>query len=207
MSTTLATAVSAEIIIKKSRFIGHIIPVSNRAAAMLLVQEFKQQHPEARHVCWALLAGGESGMSDDGEPSGTAGRPMMQVLQHKHLDNVLAVVIRYFGGIKLGAGGLTRAYTDAIASPLLAAQYIEQIRYEHCLLALPFADENKVRHYLQQHGGEILSLDYTEHEVVLSLSIQADDYLSTLNQLHQLCRGQTRLLEIEAKTHADSINL
>jgi uncharacterized YigZ family protein len=203
MSTTLATAVSAEIIIKKSRFIGHVIPVSNRAAAMLIINEFKQQHPEARHVCWALLAGGESGMSDDGEPSGTAGRPMMQVLQHKHLDSVLAVVIRYFGGIKLGAGGLTRAYTDAIASPLLAAEYIEQIRYEQCQLAVPFADENKVRHYLQQHGGEIVNLDYTEHEVILSLSIQVSDYQTALNQLHQLCRGQTRLLDIASESPSD----
>ena len=201
MSTTLATAVSAEIIIKKSRFIGHVIPVSTRAAAMVLVQEFKQQHPEARHVCWALLAGGESGMSDDGEPSGTAGRPMMQVLQHKHLDGVLAVVIRYFGGIKLGAGGLTRAYTDAIASPLLDAEYIEQIRYEQCQLALPFADENKVRHYLLQHGGDIVNLEFTAHEVILSLSIQADDYQTVLTQLHQLCRGQTRRLN--AKTESN----
>lgn len=198
MTTTLATAVTAEIIIKKSRFIGHVIPVNNRANAMLLIDELRQQHPEARHICWALLAGGESGMSDDGEPSGTAGRPMMQVLQHKHLDNVLAVVIRYFGGIKLGAGGLTRAYTDAIASPLLAAQYVEQVRYALCQIALAFADENKVRHHLQHYGGEILSLDYTTQEVILNLSIPATQLASTLEQIHQLCRGQSRLLKSES---------
>jgi putative IMPACT (imprinted ancient) family translation regulator len=140
-------------------------------------------------------------MSDDGEPSGTAGRPMMQVLQHKHLDGVLAVVIRYFGGIKLGAGGLTRAYTDAIASPLLNAEYIEQIRYEQCQLAVPFADENKVRHYLQQHDSEIVNVEFTAHEVILSLSIQADDYQAVLTQLHQLCRGQTRRLNVDAETN------
>ena len=195
MSTSLATAVCAEIIIKKSRFIGHVIPVKDRASALLQMSEFKQQHPDARHVCWALLAGGESGMSDDGEPSGTAGRPMMQVLQHKHLDGVLAVVIRYFGGIKLGAGGLTRAYTDAIATPLLAAHYIEQIRYDQLQLALPFAEENKLRHYLQQQGGEILSSTFTEHEVILTISLQSDDRAQMLTQMQQLCRGQTRLLE------------
>jgi putative IMPACT (imprinted ancient) family translation regulator len=134
-------------------------------------------------------------MSDDGEPSGTAGRPMMQVLQHKHLDNVLAVVIRYFGGIKLGAGGLTRAYTDAIATPLLAAEYITQIRFEQVQLALPFAEENKLRHYLQQHGGEILSSEFTEHEVILTLALQSSERAQMLAQMHQLCRGQTRLLE------------
>jgi uncharacterized YigZ family protein len=195
MSTTLATAVCAEIIIKKSRFIGHVIPVSNRASALQIIEQFRQEHPEARHICWALLAGGESGMSDDGEPSGTAGRPMMQVLQHKHLDGVLAVVIRYFGGIKLGAGGLTRAYTDAIATPLLAANYIEQIRYDQLQLALPFAEENKLRHYLQQQGGEILNSEFTEHEVILTLSLKSSEREQMLTQMHQLCRGQTRLLE------------
>ncbi|MBM5573478.1 YigZ family protein [Deefgea sp. CFH1-16] len=195
MSTTLANAVDAEIIIKKSRFIGYVIPVSNRAQALALVADFKQQHPEARHVCWALLAGGESGMSDDGEPSGTAARPMMQVLQHKHLDGVLAVVIRYFGGIKLGAGGLTRAYTDAIARPLLAAEYIETVPMDVLQVALPFAEENKVRHYLQQHSIDIGRSDFTNTEVILSLTLPRHLRETTLNQLHQLCRGQLRLLE------------
>ncbi|WP_297571922.1 YigZ family protein [uncultured Deefgea sp.] len=195
MSTTLANAVDAEIIIKKSRFIGYVIPVDHRAHALTLVADFKQQHPEARHVCWALLAGGESGMSDDGEPSGTAARPMMQVLQHKHLDGVLAVVIRYFGGVKLGAGGLTRAYTEAIARPLLAAEYIETVPMDVLQVALPFAEENKVRHYLQQHSIDIGSSDFTNTEVILSLTLPRHLRETTLNQLHQLCRGQTRLLE------------
>ncbi len=194
MTTTLATAVCAEITIKKSRFIGHVLPVNDRASALQVIAQFKQQHPEARHVCWALLAGGESGMSDDGEPSGTAGRPMMQVLQHKHLDGVLAVVIRYFGGIKLGAGGLTRAYTDAIATPLLSAQYIEQIQWDQLQLAVPFAEENKLRHYLQQQDGEVLSSEFTESEVILSLALKSNAREHMLMQMHQLCRGQTRLI-------------
>ena len=194
MSTTLAKAVSAEIIIKKSRFIGHIIPVQGRASAQMLIADFRLQHPEARHVCWALLAGGESGMSDDGEPSGTAGRPMMQVLQHKHLDGVLAVVIRYFGGIKLGAAGLTRAYTDAIASAVLNAEIITPIRLDCLQIALPFAEENRVRHHLQQSGGDIVAHAYSASEVTLDVELKADDSEAILQQLQQLCRGQVRII-------------
>ena len=191
--STLACAVAAEIIIKKSRFIGHIIPVPHRAAAQALIAQFRQQHPEARHLCWALLAGGESGMSDDGEPSGTAGRPIMQVLQHKHLDGVLAVVIRYFGGIKLGAGGLTRAYTEAIATAMLQAEFITPIQWHHIQLAVPFAEENRVRHYLAQHGGEISQLQYSTREVILDVQLNALDSSAQLLALQQLCRGQARI--------------
>jgi putative IMPACT (imprinted ancient) family translation regulator len=76
-------------------------------------------HPEATHICWALMAGGESAAVDDGEPGGTAGRPMMEVLRHQGLEGVLATVVRYFGGIKLGAGGLVRAYNGAVAQALI----------------------------------------------------------------------------------------
>ena len=122
MPFTIATTVHSELIIKKSRFIGCVQPMTDRASAQQVVNDLKAQHPGACHVCWALLAGGQSAAVDDGEPSGTAGRPMLDVLRHQDLEGVLATVVRYFGGIKLGAGGLVRAYTDSVAQALLQAK-------------------------------------------------------------------------------------
>ncbi|WP_247660868.1 IMPACT family protein [Ideonella alba] len=109
MPSTLAGPARAEQLIRKSRFIGCVQPVANRAEALAVVAALRAEHPGAAHVCWALMAGGQSAAVDDGEPSGTAGRPMLEVLRHQDLDGVLATVVRYFGGVKLGAGGLVRA--------------------------------------------------------------------------------------------------
>ena len=120
MPQTLAAPVHSDLLIKKSRFIGCVQPMADRAGALEVVARLKAEHPGAAHVCWALLAGGQSAANDDGEPGGTAGRPMLDVLRHQELEGVLATVVRYFGGVKLGAGGLVRAYTDAVAQALLA---------------------------------------------------------------------------------------
>ena len=106
MPSSLAAPVHAELIIKKSRFLGCVEAVPDRAAALARVAQLRAEHPGAAHVCWALMAGGQSAANDDGEPGGTAGRPMLEVLRHQDLDGVLATVVRYFGGVKLGAGGL-----------------------------------------------------------------------------------------------------
>jgi uncharacterized YigZ family protein len=152
---TLAATVSAEIDIRKSRFIALAIPVADRAAAMRELEALRALHPGATHVCWALLAGGESGMSDDGEPSGTAGRPILEVLRHHEVDGVLAAVVRYYGGIKLGAGGLVRAYTDAIATTMQLAQRIERVPLGMLQVEVDYADEARVRRWIEQEGHEL----------------------------------------------------
>jgi len=102
----------AEFIEKKSRFIGHIFPVESEEEALERIQQMKKKYYDATHNCWAyVIRDGAMRFSDDGEPGGTAGNPMMQVLQREQLYNVVCVVTRYFGGILLGAGGLVRAYT------------------------------------------------------------------------------------------------
>ena len=121
MPLTLVQAAHSELVIKKSRFIACVQAVPDRSAAQAVVAQLRAEHPNAAHVCWALLAGGQSAANDDGEPGGTAGRPMLEVLRRQDLEGVLATVVRYFGGIKLGAGGLLRAYTDAVAQALLTA--------------------------------------------------------------------------------------
>ena len=166
---TLAAAVSAEIDIRKSRFIALAIPVADRAAAMLELDALRVQHPGATHVCWALLAGGESGMSDDGEPSGTAGRPILEVLRHHEVDGVLAAVVRYYGGIKLGAGGLVRAYTDAIATTMQLAERIERVALGLLQVEVDYADEARVRRWVEQVGH---ALDEPGYGMTVRLSIQ-----------------------------------
>ncbi|QGZ64056.1 IMPACT family protein [Paraburkholderia acidisoli] len=166
---TLAHTVSAELDIRKSRFIAHAIPVADREAAMVELRRLRDEHPAATHVCWALLAGGQSGMSDDGEPSGTAGRPILEVLRHHDLDGVLAAVIRYYGGVKLGAGGLVRAYTDAIASALQGAPRIERIAQARLTVEVGYPDETHVRHWIEQ---EQLTLADSQYTMTVRLTIQ-----------------------------------
>jgi len=159
---TIANAVSVELDIRKSRFIGLILPVDNRPAALRALEQLRAQHRSATHVCWALMAGGQSGMSDDGEPSGTAARPMLEVLRHHELDGVLAAVVRYYGGIKLGAGGLVRAYTDAVASALKLATRVERIGFTEIEIALAYADESHLRYWLLQQQYLLLGSSHDE---------------------------------------------
>ncbi|WP_310460819.1 YigZ family protein [Sphaerotilus sp.] len=153
MPSTLATPVHSEVILKKSRFIGCVQPVANRAAAQAVVDALWQAHPGARHVCWALMAGGQSAAVDDGEPGGTAGRPMLEVLRHQDLEGVLATVVRYFGGVKLGAGGLVRAYTDTVAQALLGAAKVPLQRMGALGCEVPYALEGLVRRELAVAGA------------------------------------------------------
>ena len=116
----------SELVIQKSRFIGRCFPVENEAAAAARLEEIKKRHYDARHNCYAMrFHGGAARSSDDGEPSGTAGAPILNVLTKNGLVNVLCVVTRYFGGVLLGAGGLVRAYTAAAAQAVEAAGVLD----------------------------------------------------------------------------------
>jgi uncharacterized YigZ family protein len=186
---TLQSTVAVELEIRKSRFIGIATPVADREAAMLVLGQLRAEHPGATHVCWALLAGGQSGMSDDGEPSGTAGRPILEVLRHHDLDGVLAAVVRYYGGIKLGAGGLVRAYTDAIASAMQIAQRVERIAYTELAVEVDYADETRVRHWLDQHGYTLAGSDYGM-KVGLLVRLPASTEAVARDELRDLTHGR-----------------
>lgn len=113
---------SSEYIEKKSRFLGRVVAVDSEEAARTCVEAVKKEHYDARHNCWCyILRGGATRYSDDGEPQGTAGQPMLNVFQRENVTNVCCVVTRYFGGILLGAGGLTRAYSKGARDALAAA--------------------------------------------------------------------------------------
>ncbi|MCD8512164.1 MAG: YigZ family protein [Nitrincola sp.] len=161
LTNTLKTPVECDFEIKKSRFIGRIEPIHSHAEGIAIVDALWQQHPDARHICYAMLVNGQVRQSDDGEPSGTAARPMLNVLQHKGLDNVLATVVRYFGGIKLGAGGLVRAYSQAISDPLNTAELIEVRPQSSTRLELAYEHESVLRHLAEQMSLQ-LSIHYAD---------------------------------------------
>jgi uncharacterized YigZ family protein len=173
--------------------------MTDRASAQQVVARLRAEHPGAAHVCWALLAGGQSAAVDDGEPSGTAGRPMLDVLRHQDLEGVLATVVRYFGGVKLGAGGLVRAYTDSVAQALLKSEKIAIIRQRTLRCALPYPLEGLVRRELELAGA---ALEQVEHgdQVVFKLSLpddKADALVARLNEA-----GSGRIAWIDAENEA-----
>ncbi|MDA8520850.1 IMPACT family protein [Acidovorax sp. NCPPB 4044] len=169
MPQTLHAPTHSEIVIKKSRFIGCVQPMADRAAAQAVVEALRREHPGAAHVCWALLAGGQSAAVDDGEPGGTAGRPMLEVLRHQDLEGVLATVVRYFGGVKLGAGGLVRAYTDSVAQALLHADKVPLERMAVLRCQVPYAFEGLVRREVEAAGAV---LQQVEHGSLVTLQVQ-----------------------------------
>ena len=168
MPLSIATACRSELLIRKSRFIGCVQPVADRQTAQSIVAQLRLEHPGAAHVCWALLAGGQSAAVDDGEPSGTAGRPMLDVLRHQDLEGVLATVVRYFGGVKLGAGGLVRAYTDCVAQALMGVQKVPIVRMLHVRCVMPYALEGLVRRELELAGATLLAV---QHGTLVDMAI------------------------------------
>ncbi len=189
MPFTIAAPVHSELIIKKSRFIGCVQPMTDRASAQQVVNGLKAQHPGAVHVCWALLAGGQSAAVDDGEPSGTAGRPMLDVLRHQDLEGVLATVVRYWGGVKLGAGGLVRAYTDSVAQALLQAEKTAIVRQRRLACTVPYAMEGMLRRELDAAGATLLEVAHSD-AVLFDFSLAEGAASALLAHLHEAGNGR-----------------
>lgn len=189
MPFSLASPAQHELIVKKSRFIACVEPVSGREQALARVAQLKAEHSDARHVCWALLAGGQSAANDDGEPGGTAGRPMLDVLRHQDLQGVLATVVRYFGGVKLGAGGLVRAYTDAVAQALLTADKIPLLRQAQLACSVPYALEGLVRRELDLAKATLLEVTHAS-VVTLHFALPEPDAPVLVQRLGDKGQGQ-----------------
>jgi len=191
---TLEQPVHSDLAIRKSRFIGCVQAVPDRAAAESVVARLRTEHPGAAHVCWALLAGGQSAANDDGEPGGTAGRPMLEVLRRQELEGVLATVVRYFGGIKLGAGGLVRAYTDAVAQALLGAQKVPLRKLTHLRCEVPYALEGMVRRELQLAGAALGRVTHGD-AVALEFCVWEADAPALAARLNEAGQGALKWLD------------
>ncbi len=195
MHYTLSSAAHSDFVIKKSRFIGLITPVNGREEAQKIVHEIWQLHPSATHVCWALLAGGHSAAVDDGEPSGTAGRPMLEVLRHHDLEGVLAVAIRYYGGIPLGAGGLVRAYTDTVVQALAKAEKIPLRKKVQLSFQVQYALEGSMRRLCQQLGAELIQVEHLEY-VSFTIELAQDQQAELEKHVSEISQGKAIWLEV-----------
>jgi uncharacterized YigZ family protein len=196
MPQTIISAVHHELLIKKSRFIACVQPMTDRAAAQKVVAELWAQHPGAAHVCWALLAGGQSAAVDDGEPSGTAGRPMLDVLRHQDLEGVLATVVRYFGGVKLGAGGLVRAYTDSVAQALLKSEKVAIIKLRQLVCTAPYAMEGMLRREIETAGATLDNVSHAD-DVKFEFSLADNAAEALINRLNEAGHGRIDWVEPE----------
>ena len=184
------TTYRCEIEIKRSRFITSIGNVDGRSEAKQFVQAVRSEFPDANHHCWAMVAGRpddvyQQDQSDDGEPKGTAGKPMLNVLQHSGLGNTVAVVTRYFGGVKLGAGGLVRAYTQSISEAIKSLSTRERFIGKEVCVALPYSQLDSFEHGLL---GSHISIKEKSFSDTVSLILLVPD-----NQAEQLASLLTKL--------------
>src|SRR5690606_14859762 len=176
---TLKHAVSARLDIKQSEFIAYAYPVTSREQAMFHVEQLRVQYADARHHCWAYIIGDpnnttSAGFDDDGEPNGTAGRPILNVLQHKSIGNVIIIVVRYFGGIKLGAGGLTRAYAGSAQAAVDEMVLLPYVPMAQVQIIAEFATEAQCRYVVEDLDGHIDDVTYSK-QVTLTVTLAEAD--------------------------------
>lgn len=160
---TVERSASDEVVIRKSRFIGHACPVASEEEAVRFIAAIKKQHSAATHNCSAYIIGERDEcqkQSDDGEPSGTAGKPILEVIKNQGLKNTAVVVTRYFGGILLGAGGLIRAYTDGAVIGIAAAGPVTKALHRDVYLEVDYTWVGKVENELRGRGTRLGETDY-----------------------------------------------
>lgn len=164
---TIKQKTISELTIKNSKFITILYPINKKEEVGNLLLECQKNYPKATHYCYAYITTDHKKTCDDKEPTGTAGLPILNVLEKEQMQNVLAVVIRYFGGIKLGAGGLIRAYSKSIKQALMLATKIALIKAFKCELHLPYEQEKKYTPLLQT--TEIITATYLEEIIYIIL--------------------------------------
>lgn len=161
--TTIETKVNGEIVEKKSKFIANVFPVENEEEAQKTLEEVRKEHRDARHNVFVYrIANGCERASDDGEPSGTAGVPILDILRGMKLQNILVVVTRYFGGILLGTGGLVRAYTDSTKEALQKAKIKEKTLKIEYKVEIPYSYYDKISHFCRTNNYQMVNSDYSD---------------------------------------------
>lgn len=188
---TLSAPACAKLVIKKSEFLAFAYPLKDRDGLCVYRDKLIGAYPDARHICYGYIIGDpnnttSAGFFDDGEPNGTAGRPILSVLQHKNIGDCVVFVVRYFGGIKLGAGGLTRAYagaTQMVIDAMVLSPFVAKVAL--CIDA-DFADEAFVRHCVGEIGGAVTDCVYGTDGVEMTLSVDSVLVTALLQSLGHL---------------------
>ncbi len=179
-----------EIVINKSRFITVLCNINDKNEVNDKILEYKNKYKDATHYCYAYIVGGYSKCSDDGEPSGTAGMPILNVLQNNDLTNVLCVVIRYFGGIKLGAGGLVRAYSKCVSEAVNLAHISDLIDGYYIEIEFDYDNIKKIDYLLK----DVLIDKKFGENIIYSFKISEDNYL----EIESILKEKTNILKKES---------
>ena len=197
---TLHSFGSDEYIVEKSTFIGYAKPIKSEEEAVEFINEIKKKHKDATHNVWAYTVGETMNIqrySDDGEPQGTAGIPTLEVIKKEDLRDVVVVVTRYFGGIKLGAGGLVRAYTKGAKVGIEAAQIIEKVKYEEVGITIDYNQIVKVLNEIMNMGYTIKDTLYTDKVQIIVYS-REEDVQSLKSKMTDITSGTAELSESES---------
>ena len=196
---TVRQAGSKEIVIKKSRFIGHVMPVETEEEAVAFIEEIKKKHWNATHNCSAYMIGERDEIqkqSDDGEPSGTAGKPILEVIRNQGRKNVAIVVTRYFGGIMLGAGGLIRAYTDGAVAAIESGEPITRVLHREIFVELDYTWLGKVENELRNRNVRMGETNLADTVTLTCLPLDGDAE-SFMTWMVDLTQGQSLITEGE----------
>lgn len=188
---------SGEIVEKKSRFIANVFPVESQQQAEEKIAEVSKKYWDARHNCYAFVIGENSEItrcSDNGEPSGTAGKPILEVITGAGITNVLVIVTRYFGGVLLGTGGLVRAYTQAAQAGLAASEVGEMVFSQKLTIKVGYNMINNVQYYLGQNEIAIADSRY-EADVEFDICVKEAVIQRITDGLTQKCEGQLTIIE------------
>jgi uncharacterized YigZ family protein len=189
---TLESPVSFEETIKKSRFVGHAARVTSQAESLDFYESVADT--QATHNCWAWRIQFQVRSSDDGEPSGTAGRPILNVIERRELENVMIVVTRYFGGIKLGVGGLVRAYSGTAAKCLDRAVITELFPMAEYTIRAGFEWASSLHGLLEQFSADKMEERYDNEGLILKIRCREANYGKLAASLRDTCRGQVSIL-------------
>lgn len=192
-----------EIVEKKSRFIGQVFPVTTEEEALKLIEQTRKKYWDARHNCYAYILGeyGEiTRCTDDGEPAGTAGRPILEVLQGERIHDVLLIVTRYFGGTLLGTGGLVRAYSQAAKAGLSASQVLEKVRGHQLTIHTDYNGIGKLQYITAQSGIPVMDTQYGE-SVTMVLAVPIEDSDKLVKQITEATAGQAQIEGLEEIVH------
>jgi len=192
---TLARPARYQVVIKKSKFIANALRVETPEDAMERIKV--NSVPDATHNCWAYKIGELYRFSDDGEPGGSAGRPILAAIEGQGLDQVLAVVTRYFGGVKLGIGGLVRAYGGTASECLRQAAKLEVKPHCRVEVELPFPDVSRVYHLLPDFDVHKVGESFVEAGVVLELELEKGKWIQFRQSLEDVTKGKMKVIDFQ----------
>jgi len=192
-----AEKLTVEIEVRKSRFICHLAQADNVDSAKAFINDIRQQFSDATHNCWAFQAEvpGSTrsiGCSDDGEPHGTAGRPMLTVLSHSNVGEIVAVVTRYYGGTKLGTGGLARAYSDSVKAALEKLELCEKVDWKFCKLCFDYSLQNNIETILGEQSAQIIHR-YFDEKVCFKIRYNMESFVELNRKLGNISQGKLKL--------------